>query len=356
VPKIRQTILVASLLLAGCRQLVGIEPRQFDAGASPTPFPACGLETWSAACSSCIATSCCTQAQGCVGDLACASAEACVHETCAPGDSACRLACSNKWDSVSDAQVTLRDCRQQYCVDACGPWDCLGNVTWRIPNPIPSQIKVSATVECETCSTGGAVQPIAGVHVRVCSMADPECKAELTHGDSDQNGKVTLMLALQGTPASVYLEFHKEGWQDDLLLLNTPPLSYDFDVGDVKMETLGELATIASNIPFVTTYDPSLAVAKIRVSNCNLQSSAGVEVFWDNLQGATIGSFDLSEWNVVAMNLPIPANDTTRVVARLKDPNPAAPQDAGTGPFIASVNLVVRPGAVTLAPFVTPTP
>ena len=354
--KTRQTILVASLLLSGCRQLVGIEPWQFDAGASPTPFPACGLETWNAACSSCIATNCCTQAQGCVGDLACASAEACVHETCAPGDSACWLGCSKSWGPLSDPQRTLGDCRQQYCVDACGPWDCLGNVTWRIPESIPSQIKVSATVKCESCSPTGATQPIAGVHVRVCSMADPVCKAELTHGDSDQTGKVTLMVGLQGTPASVFLEFHKDGFVDDLLHLNTPPLSYDFDVGDVKMETLGDLAFVA-NVPLMTTYDPSLAVVKLRVSNCNLQSSDGVEVFWDNAQGATISSFNhQNEWNVVAMNLPIPANETTRVVARLKDPNPAAPQDAGTGPFIASVNLVVRPGAVTLAPFVTPTP
>jgi hypothetical protein len=349
-------VLFALLLLAGCRQLVGIESRQFDAGVSPTPFPACGLETWSAACASCISANCCTQAQQCVDDVACSSAEGCVQATCAAGDSACRLACSNRWEPVNAAQVTLRDCRQQNCVDACGPWDCLGNVTWRIPNSVPAQIKIGATVECETCSSVGAVQAIAGVHVRVCSMADPECKAELTHGDSDQNGKVTLMLPLQETPASVYLEFHKEGWQDDLLLLNTPPLSYDFDVGDVKMETLGELATIASNIPFLTTYDPNLAVVKLRVSNCNLQSSAGVEVFWDNTQGATIGAFDQSEWNIVAMNLPIPANDATRVVARLMDSNPAVPQDAGTGPLIASVNLVVRPGAVTLAPFVTPTP
>jgi hypothetical protein len=249
----------------------------------------------------------------------------------------------------------LSDCRQQACTDACGPWDCLGNVGWRIPNSIPAQIRISATVECEDCGPTANAQTIAGAHVRVCSMADPECKAELTSGDSDQAGKVALTLPLQGTPASVYLEFHKDGWQDDLLLLNTPPLSYDFDVGVVKMDTPADLAAIA-NLPLMTTYDPSLAVVKLRVSNCNLQLSPGVEVSWDNPQGATIGSFDLLEWTVVAMNLPVPGNETTRVVARLMDPNPAALQDAGTGPFIASVDIVVRAGAVTLAPFVVPTP
>ena len=110
-------VLFASLLLAGCRQLVGIESRQFDAGVSPTPFPACGLETWSAACASCISANCCTQAQQCVDDVACSATEGCVHE-CAPGDSACRLACSKMWAPVSDAQKMLSDCRQQACTEA----------------------------------------------------------------------------------------------------------------------------------------------------------------------------------------------------------------------------------------------
>ena len=347
------------VLLVGCRQLVGIEQREaFDGGVSRASFPACGLQTQSARCASCMTMNCCAQAQQCVKDTSsCARAEACA-QACAAGDSACLLGCSKKWDPVSAAQAQLRDCRAS-CADACGPWDCLGKVAWQIPASIPDMIKVSAIVKCETCSLTGGADVIAGVRVRVCSIADPECKAELAHGDSDASGNVNLMLSPQGsssstqlTPVSVFLEFHKEGLLDSLLLLNTPPLSYDFDVGVVKMDTREEIDTIASTA-LMTSRDSSLGVVKLRISDCNLQASTGIDVTWDDPQGATIGLFDMSEWNVVAVNLPIPANETTRVVARRA---PGTLQNAGTGSFIASVNLVVRKGAITLAPFVTPTP
>lgn len=347
----------AFLLLAGCRQIVGIEPREVsDGGPSLALVPVCGLQAEGVSCASCISMNCCAQAQQCAKDSACDSTEGCI-EKCAGGDSVCRLACSNSWDPVSSVQALLSDCRQQFCADACGPWNCLGNVTWGIQDPIPAQIAISATVKCATCSVTGGTDIIEGVHVRVCSIADPECKAqpELASGYTDQLGRVALTLSMQGKPASVFLELHKDAWVDDLLMLDTPPLSYDFNAGVVKMDTQDDITAIASN-DLATSYDPSRAAAKLRVSNCNLQSSAGIDVTWSDSQGATSGSFDASEWNAVAVNLPVPANLTTRVVARLKDPNPATSQDGGTGPFIASVNLVVRPGAITLAPFVTPTP
>ena len=219
-------------------------------------------------------------------------------------------------------------------------------MAWQIPNPVPATITITATA-----MWGADVNP--GVHVRVCSMADPQCLSELTSGDTDQSGIVKLMVTTLGDPASVYLELHKDGWVDDLLLLDTPPLSYDFDVGTVAMDKLVDVVAIASNVVPPVTYDPTLAlVKKLRVSDCNLEASPGIELTWTDLGTATIASVDINEW--VALNLPVPSNGRTRVVARLTSPTMS--QDAGTGPLIASVNLVVRPGAITLAPFVTPTP
>jgi len=192
----------------------------------------------------------------------------------------------------------------------------------------------------------------AGVHVRVCSIADPRCINELTSGDTDQSGNVKLTVSTQGDPASVYLELHKDGWLDALLMLDTPPLSYNFDVGAVAMDKLADVVGAASRAAPPATYDPTLAVVKLRVSNCNLQSSPGIDLTWTDRGAAAIVPVDMNEW--LAMNLPVPSNGTTRVVARRIDPT--ASQDAGTGPFIASINLVVRPGAITLAPFVSPTP
>jgi hypothetical protein len=337
---IHGVLFAAVLLLTGCRQIVGIQPRDVaDAGAPSASFPACGLPIRGASCAACATANCCAAAQECVGE--CLSTETCA-ETCATGDSACRIGCSEQWDPVDNQQAQLRDCLETSCLDACGAWDCLGNVAWRVPEPVPGTIMITAT------AMWGA-DANAGVHVRVCSIADPQCTNELSSGDTDQNGNVKLTVSTHGDPVSVYLELHKDGWLDDLLILDTPPLSYNFDVGAVAMDKLADVVGAASRVEPPVTYDPALAVVKIRVSNCNLQSSPGIDLTWTDQGAAAIAPIDVNEW--VAMNLPVTSNSTTRVVARRTDP-----QDAGTGPFIASVNLVVRPGAITLALFVTPTP
>jgi hypothetical protein len=94
------------------------------------------------------------------------------------------------------------------------------------------------------------------------------------------------------------------------------------------------------------------------VYDCNLRQGSDIEL--TEQQGAVFspydGPFGMKAWNGVAVNLPIPVNFTTRVVARLKQPPNAMPHDAETPPIVAQVNMVVRPGATTLALFVTPTP
>jgi hypothetical protein len=346
-------------LLMGCRQLVGIEDRQVFDGGTPvnTLIPACGLPTRGAACAACVTENCCTAATQCTDDpLLCSMNELCV-QTCPVGDSACRLGCSKQWTSVNLIETQLQDCRDSSCVDACGPWDCLGNVSWQIPQPLPATITITATAMCGTCSSIGGTDYNAGVHVRVCSVADPECKAipELVSGFTGPDGKVKLTFNTPKEPASVFLDFDKGGYLDDLLMLDTPPLSYDFDVGVVKMDTVAEVNQIATDIGATppAIYDPTLALVKLRVGNCNLQRSTGVDLTWDDPGQAIVDLLFGSEWDAVAMNLPVPPNETTRVVARKAA---AVSQDAGPEPVIASVNLVVRAGAVTLAPFITPTP
>jgi hypothetical protein len=339
----------------GCRQLVGITPRQvLDGGASGAVFLACGLEVRSATCASCLAMNCCPQAHACVADVSCARTEGCV-QMCPAGDSACQIACSKKWDPVSAAQAQLRDCREG-CAETCGPWDCLGSVKWQIPDPLPSTITIRATTMCGTCgpTLGPAFNP--EVRVRVCSVADPECLSELATGNSDQSGNVALPFMTQKSPAAVFLEVHKDGWLDDLVMLNTPPLSYDFDVGIIHMEARQDVEQIAQDLKTapVTIYDSNLALMKLRVSDCNLQRSSGIELTWAGQGNATIVPLgNTSDWNAVVMNLPVPANQTIRVVARKAPPTSV---DGATPQVVASINLVVRGGAITLAPFVTPTP
>jgi hypothetical protein len=332
--------------LVTCRQIVGIEHREvFDGDASDTQLLSCGLPNRGGECASCMTEHCCAKAQKCVADeTGCFLAEQCV-QACAPGDSSCQLRCAKQWDPVNTVQAQLADCRDPACADKCGPWDCLGNVQWMIPNPFPPMITIRATARCASCSPIGGGDPNESVRVRVCSFADTNCDAELARGNTAHDGTVSLMVATQGKPLSVFLEFHKDGWLDDLLLLNTPPLSYDFDVGVVDMDTLESVQQLA--IDSQTTYDPSLAIVKLTINDCNLRPSRAIDLSWADQGAAAIHQTDRTGWSAIAVNLPVSKTRTTRLVARLKEPAPA---------IIAAANLVVRENAVTLAPFVTPTP
>jgi hypothetical protein len=372
----RKAILAVFPLLMACRQIVGIEPRQvFNGDASDTTLLACGLPNRGAACTACMTEKCCTKAQQCVDDQLCISTEQCL-QACASGDWPCRLGCSKQWDPVNTVQTRLEACRDQNCADACGPWECLGNVRWQIPNPFPAMITIRATIMCGACSSIGGIDPNEGVRVRVCSIADTNCDAELTSGTSGLDGSVSLRIntAINGQtkPQSVFLEFHKVGFLDNLLMLNTPPLSYDFNVGIVNMDTRESVDQIARDIATLlntnTTYDPNLAFVKLQVSNCNLRPAPGIDLGWADQGGAVIASAPGGS-DMYTVNLPVPdvrrtgdaassAGGLTRVVARLKEPDPVKPMslDAETHRIIAVANMVVRPGAITLAPFVTPTP
>jgi len=337
---------VLFLFLSGCRQLVGIEDRQVPAtAASGREVESCGLPSPSADCAACVAAECCDEAQACADDQQCAETERC-SEACASGDAACRLGCSGEWEPAEDVRQALTLCRNEFCIERCQPWSCLGNVAWQIPDGFPSaRITATTTCACNAVIPGGKGEPNAGVEVRVCSTADPECRAELVAGVSDEEGRVQLTLPTGGIPQAVYLEFHKPGWLDTLLMLNTPPLSYDFDVGEVRMDQPDDIREIDLGV----TYEPTLAVAKLRVSDCNLQPSTGISLDWADRGEAVIETYQGRDWDAFAMNLPVPANGITRVTARL----PPAPE---TGPLIAVAYLVVRKGTITLAPFVTPTP
>jgi hypothetical protein len=143
-------------LLMACRQIVGIEQRQ----------------VFEPSCTACMTTNCRGEAEQCFDDSSCRCFQA-----CAPGDSSCRLGCSKTSVPVSTVQA-LEDCRARSCADACGPWDCLGNVQWQIPNPFPATITIRASVRC-MCSPILSTFANEGVRVRVCSVSDINCEDAL---------------------------------------------------------------------------------------------------------------------------------------------------------------------------------
>lgn len=337
----RRSLGAVWLLLAGCRQIVGIEERQVPAEDATE---ACGLPAPSGGCAACLARECCDEAAECAADRNCLLEETCLR-ACAAGDSACQLACSERWEPAG-LRAKVVDCRRDACAQSCGSWDCIGSVGWQPPVPVPRTIVLRARTACTTCNPIGGSGSNEGVLVRACSMADPACGAELASGLSDQDGNVELTLETGGNPLSVFLEFHKQDWVDTLLLLSTPPLSFPFDAGVVLMDQRDSVEQIASDIG--TSHDPELALVKVRVNDCNLEPSPGITLDWADAGAATLSPLSSSSsWSAIAVNLPIPPNLMTRLVARLETPS---------APVVAVANLVVRKNTVTLAPFVTPTP
>jgi hypothetical protein len=337
-----RSLSVALLLLASCRQIVGIEERRVT--TTEGAVEACGLPTQSGSCAACIARECCDEAADCADDPSCLTEESCLR-SCTAGDATCQLTCSERWDPVS-VRARLVDCRRDSCASSCGSWDCVGHGGPPTPALVPETITISARVACSTCNSINGSGPSEGVRVRACLTSDPRCSAELASDLSDPEGNVALELETGGTPLSIFLEFHKQDWVDTVLLLNTPPLSFPLDVGVVLIDQRESIDRLAADIG--TTYDPELALVKVRVNDCNLESSAGTMLDWGDAGAATISSLSAgNSWDAIAVNIPVPANLTTRLVARLATPE---------APVVAVANLVVRRNTVTLAPFMTPTP
>lgn len=333
--------LAIGALGSGCRQVVGIEDRKVSEAAPGALFPACGIPVRGSDCAECMANNCCNAATQCSKTPDCQTHNECVQE-CASGDSACQHWCTAKGNPTNPVLIGLEGCRQDLCAERCGAWDCLEHVNWRVLSSMPLLIRVAARV------VDDERKEVDGVQVRLCRAADPACGGEeLAIDETNESGLVELTFdpAVQGRtgPASVFLEFKKEGFPDHVLMLTTPPLSFDFDVGEVSLdrsERVEERGEVIAE-QHQTSFDPDLAVVKLRVQDCNLQRTNDVVVSVSDAE-----SRDEGDWNLVAVNVPVPENLKLQVVARRDDPSE---------PVIAVTYLVVRPGAVTLAPFVPPT-
>lgn len=324
---------------SGCRQVVGIEDRSVvDTGAG-APSAACGLPVRGSDCAECMTARCCPEATLCSDDVECQEDQECL-QGCTSGDSACQKWCAA--NPNNPAFLPLKRCRQDGCAERCGAWDCLEQVKWQVLSSMPPSIRVSARVLADEGSVVG------GVQVRVCWVSDPVCAGELASGETNDSGHVELKFdpEVQGRskPASVFLEFKKEGFPDHLLMLTTPPLSFDFDVGEVWLDSSERVEARGEAIAeqHQTSFDPDLATVKLGVQDCNLQPTNDVVVSVSDAE-----SQDEEGWNLVAVNVPIPENLILRVAARRDDPSE---------PVVAVAYLMVRPSTVTLAPFVAPTP
>jgi hypothetical protein len=355
----------ALLSTTSCRQILEIEPRAVSTGdggaAEAVALAVCGLPSAgpTAACGQCMNEACCLQAQGCVDREDCRALEACVR-ACGSGDAVCRAACDGT-GSVALLQKLVEDCRATYCADACrsGPWECLGHVTWSrrgSTDPSSRTMIISTAVDDENRG------PISGATVRLCSLVDPMCLLPLAEGQTGDAGVATLVLdtSTHVPPLSVFLDYHKDGLQDLVVLFNTPPLVEappvfalggrpGFDGVAVVLHADGHWSDLGTG----TTHDPTRAQALVFVRDCNNEPAGrdqelrGVLVVtWLDRDGQTSTTMDLANGSALAANLPVdPSAGITRVVA----------WEASSQRFIGTANLVVRSDTLTITSL-APTP
>jgi hypothetical protein len=313
--------------------------------------PVCGLPRHGSteSCGSCMAQACCAEAEQCATTEGCPAVEAC-ERGCASGDAACRESCQSGKGSAAQVQHGVESCRAEHCAAEClpGPWECLSNVGWHFPSVPPRTIVIKTTTTCASCGLGGGPAPLAGVSVRVCSLADPNCKLPLASSTSDPTGAVSASIdtAIYPPPLSVFLEYRKQGYREVLVHLNTPPLSGDVDLG--RMDLLDPQVNIAAAVStFGTSVDPTRAWASVLPMDCNgLPATKKVTVTWLDRDDQTVTlPYFAYVGDVSAMNLPINDAGLTRVVARVTE----------TNQLVATTYLAVRPGVDSLAQLL-PTP
>ncbi|HEX8790340.1 MAG TPA: hypothetical protein VF765_05260 [Polyangiaceae bacterium] len=117
----------AVLLVAGCRQIVGIEDQPPGSGTAQVQSCA-SFSVGAAACNACMTSSCCAEEQQCAGEDAgqCSALVACFAQ-CKSGDAACASACRSQF-SGDEAAAALRSCEASHCAQACGVDSCGGYV------------------------------------------------------------------------------------------------------------------------------------------------------------------------------------------------------------------------------------
>jgi hypothetical protein len=106
------TLAAASVMLASCRQLVGLD-------ASGGSLPVCGLALLPEACDACMTGACCEAMMACAADAECAALLGCVGP-CA-GDDACRSRCrAAHLPGLARLGFEVLACQATSCAAPCG--------------------------------------------------------------------------------------------------------------------------------------------------------------------------------------------------------------------------------------------
>lgn len=110
---------VFALLVAGCRQIVGIGDAPPSSGTPADAGSACGTTTFgSARCQSCMHTSCCAEAAACAAVDDCGKLADCLG-ACNPQDAACTSGCRSTFAGDGPEAASVQSCQAARCAASC---------------------------------------------------------------------------------------------------------------------------------------------------------------------------------------------------------------------------------------------
>jgi hypothetical protein len=295
----------------------------------------------SAACTTCLSTTCCKQGVACAATKDCAALASCVGACPSPVGS-CAAACETAHPTGVTAGRPFLDCELSACDVACQSFACVGSVKW----PAPTSPTVTFKYRPTDFASG---KPLVGATVKVCAATDTPCATPSAMYTTDSTGVATVTAPSSPGGIAGYLEVSQAGSMTTLDFLELPAGNATLDVmgaiiGGVVLST-STWTTLTKAVGI--TPDPTRGYLTFIAEDCALSAATGVKV--------TVSTSDAKTKSVyIAGGIPsstAPSTDASgegAVINLPAGPGTVTGTDAA-GKKFSSEPVVFRAGAVTLA-------
>lgn len=221
-----------------------------------------------AACKTCVDTSCCTEGAACGSDPECVTYRQCAA-ACA--DATCSNACYDAHPDAGKTSDPFATCRRTRCSQPCAALSCVGAVTW----PAPATATLDMTFVLQSYKDGA---PIAGATVRACAKTDATCASPLATGTTDATG--TVQLAMPTSPAgfAAYLEATATGYTKTLTFVQFADNAKTLAAKKLYLTSFDEGTFAGFGALAGATLDPTRGHVAFGAFDCNGNRVAGVSV------------------------------------------------------------------------------
>ena len=232
-------------------------------------------------CAGCAASKACTELTTCAATADCIRYAACRDRSCAPLDRSCVISCEYAVGPTPAGDAVLSALKGS-CATECrlgSNFDCVGKGAWPL-GELGTQATFSLRFYDDVTQ-----QPMAGMLVRACPLADESCSNEWSHATTDATGFVSVSAPLspQGNAnAGVFQGYAEEsgGGAYPTLTFLSPPLTGSLP-GDASYTpyratsfSAQDIALVAGMLP--VSLDPTLGHVAALAFDCLLVPAPGV--------------------------------------------------------------------------------